>query len=170
MDARAMDTTGATPAPLDKPRPGSELAGRPSIVGFVVSGVVFGAVMYVVLGLLLARATAPMTYVYAGICGVGGVAFGVLMARDFRSVATEYVAAADRRDFLARLDVEARRSKLVLDPPAGSTPTVPAEARVVPTSPAHRGKWWDMRVSFEGDLAALTGPRYLVKHLAKRLR
>ncbi|MBL9088469.1 MAG: hypothetical protein JNM10_15115 [Planctomycetia bacterium] len=135
-----------------------------------MSGVLFGVVMYVVLGLLLARATAPMTYVYAGICGVGGVVVSLHVAREFRSVASEYVAAADRRDFLARLDAEARRSKLLLDPPAGSTPTVPAEARIVPTSPAHRGGWWDVRVAFEGDLAALTGPRYLVKDLAKRLR
>ena len=166
MDAQATDTIGATPTP----RAGRDVAGRPSIVGFAVSGVLFGVVMYVVLGLLLARATAPMTYVYAGICGVGGVLCSLLQAREFRSVATAYVAAADPRDFLARLDAEARRSKFVLDPPAGSTPTVPAEARIVPTSPAHRGGWWDVRVAFEGDLAALTGPRYLVKHLAKRLR
>ena len=90
--------------------------------------------------------------------------------RDFRSVATEYVAAADRRDFLARLDAEVRRSKLVLDPPAGSTPTVPSAARVVPRDPAKRGKWWDVRVAFEGDLASLTGPRILVRDLAKRVR
>ncbi|MFO0933474.1 MAG: hypothetical protein U1E39_12280 [Planctomycetota bacterium] len=170
MDAKATDTAEAARAPLDAPRAGRSLAGRPSIVGLVVSGVVLGVVMYVVMGLFIARATAPMTYVFAAICGVGGVVSGLFLAREFRSVATEYVAAADRREFLARLDAEARRSKLVLDPPAGSTPTVPAEARVVPASPAHRGKWWDVRVAFEGDLAALTGPRYLVKHLAKRLR
>ena len=126
--------------------------------------------MYVVMAVLAARASAPMTYVYAGIFGVGGLIVGVVMARGFRSVATEYVAAADRREFLARLDAEVRRSKLVLDPPAGSTPTVPSAARVVPRDPAKRGMWWDVRVAFEGDLASLTGPRILVRDLAKRVR
>lgn len=170
MDARAMDTADAERAPLDVPRTGRELEGRPSAVPFIVGGLLWAAGMYVVMAVLAARASAPMTYVYAGICGVGGLIMGVGMARGFRSVATEVVAAADRRDFLARLDAEVRRSKLVLDPPAGSTPTVPSAARVVPRDPAKRGMWWDVRVAFEGDLASLTGPRILVRTLAKRVR
>ena len=170
MDAHATDTADATRAPLDAARAGRSLAGRPSIVGFVVGGVLWAAMMYVVMAVLVARASASMTFVCAGIFGVGGVALCVLLAREFRGVATAYFAAADRRDFLARLDAEARWLGDRLDPPAGSTPTVPSVARVVLAPAAARGAWWVVDVAFDGDLAVLTGPRYFVRRLTARLR
>lgn len=166
----ATDSINATPAPLDAPRTGLELEGRPSVVGFVVGGVLWAAMMYVVMAVLVARASGPMAFVNAGMLGVGGVAFGVLLIRELRGVATGYLAAADRRDFLARLDAEARWLGHRLDPPAGSTPTVPSVARVVLAPAATRGAWWVVHVAFDGDLAVLTGPRYFVRRLTTRFR
>lgn len=169
MDAHATDTADAARAPLDKPRPGSELAGRPSIVWFFAAAVLMGAPMFVMMATVWARTSAAF-YLFAGIFEVGGVALALLLAREFRGVATAYFAAADRRDFLARLDAEARWLGDRLDPPAGSTPTVPSVARVVLAPAAARGAWWVVDVAFDGDLAVLTGPRYFVRRLTARLR
>ncbi len=170
MDAQATDTVAATPAPRDAPRAGGSPPGRPSILRFVVGGALWAAVMYVVMVVLVARASAPMTFVYTGIVGACGIALAVLLAREFCGVATGYLAAADRRDFLARLDAEARWFGHRLDPPAGSTPTVPSVARVVLAPAAARGPWWVVHVTFDGDLAVLTGPRYFVRRLTWNLR
>ena len=166
----STDSIDTTPAPLEAPRTGRELEGRPSVVGFMVGGVLWAAAMCVVMAILGAMAARPTTYVLAGSLGVGGVAFAVLLARELRGVATGYLAAADRRDFLARLDAEARWLGHRLDPPAGSTPTVPSMARVVLAPAAARGAWWVVHVAFDGDLAVLTGPRYFVRRLTWNLR
>ncbi|MBL9088470.1 MAG: hypothetical protein JNM10_15120 [Planctomycetia bacterium] len=160
-----MDTIGATPAP----RAGRDLAGRPSIAWFFAAAVLMGAPMCFMLMTVWAPASSAV-YLFAGFIGACGVALAVLLAREFRGLATGYLAAADRRDFLGRLDAEARWFGHRLDPPAGSTPTVPSVARVVLAPAAARGPWWVVHVTFDGDLAVLTGPRYFVRRLTWNLR
>ncbi len=169
MDARAMDTTGATSASLDAPRVGRSLAGRPSIVWFFGAAVLLGAPPFFMMATIWAPASATV-YLFSVSFGACGAALALLLAREFRGVATAYFAAADRRDFLARLDAEARWFGARLDPPAGSTSAVPSVARVVLAPAATRGAWWVVDVAFDGDLAVLTGPRCFVRRLTMRLR